>query len=142
MSLAVTRAIAIPERELVETFVRAPGPGGQNVNRVASAVQLRFHALNSPSLPNDVKARLVKLAGRRMTKDGELVIEARRFRDQARNRADARARLVALIARAAAAPKPRRRTRVPAASKKKRLDDKRRRGEIKAGRRRTAPAGG
>lgn len=130
--LRVTATIALEDWELSETFIRASGPGGQNVNKVASAVQLRFHALNSPSLPNDVKVRLVKLAGKRMTKDGEIVIEAKRFRDQERNRADARERLAALIARAATPPKKRKKTRVPPAQKKKRLEDKRRRGEAKA----------
>lgn len=134
MPLAVAPHITIPESELAETFIRASGPGGQKVNKAASAVQLRFNVLNSPSLPDAVKARLVRLAGRRLTSDGVLVIEARRFRDQARNRADARERLAALIARAAKPARPRKKTRVPAAEKRKRLEEKRRRGETKAGR--------
>lgn len=130
--LKITDALALQDWELSESFVRASGPGGQNVNRVASAVQLRFDAKNSPSLPDAVKARLKALAGRRMTKDGVIVIEARRFRDQERNRADARARLAALIERAANPPARRRKTAVPASQKTRRLQEKRRRGEIKA----------
>lgn len=130
-----TLRLTIPESELTESFIRASGPGGQNVNKVASAVQLRFDVLNSPSLPDAVKVRLVRLAGRRLTTDGVLVIEARRFRDQAKNRADARERLAALIERAATPEKRRIETKVPRAQKKKRLDDKRRRSEKKAQRR-------
>lgn len=134
--MKVTPLLTVNESELTETFIRASGPGGQNVNKVASAVQLRFDAANSPSLGEAVKARLKAIAGRRMTKDGVLIIEAKRFRDQEKNRADARARLAALIERAAEPPKPRKATRVPKAQKAKRRDDKRRRSEIKSGRRR------
>ncbi|HXI87909.1 MAG TPA: alternative ribosome rescue aminoacyl-tRNA hydrolase ArfB [Parvularculaceae bacterium] len=132
MTLAVTQQINIPDDELVETFIRASGPGGQNVNKVASAVQLRFDAAHSPSLGAPVKGRLLRLAGKRATREGEIVIEARRFRTQERNREDARARLAALIARAAAPEKPRVKTKVPRVQKEKRLADKRRRGEAKA----------
>ncbi len=132
MPLMVTPHISIPDGELSESFIRASGPGGQNVNKVASAVQLRFDAQNSPSLPDDVKARLKSIAGRRMTRDGVIVIEAKRFRDQEKNRADARARLAALIARAAKPPVKRKKTHVPRGQKTKRLEQKRRRGEVKA----------
>ncbi|CAK9041898.1 Peptidyl-tRNA hydrolase ArfB (PTH) (Alternative ribosome-rescue factor B) [Durusdinium trenchii] len=111
MSLTVTSAIAIPDWELTETFMRASGPGGQNVNKVETAVQLRFSAIASPSLPDAVKTRLKKIAGRRMTKDGEIIIEAKRYRSQERNREDARMRLAALIARAANPPRKRQKTR-------------------------------
>src|SRR5690606_4401843 len=102
--LRITADIAIDEREIEEDFIQASGPGGQNVNKVATAVQLRFDVGASPSLPEDVRRRLVGLAGRRLTSDGILVIDARRFRIQERNRADARERLVALIVRAALPP--------------------------------------
>ena len=132
----VTDSITIDERELHESFVRSPGPGGQNVNKVATAVQLRFDAARSPALSGAVRARLAGLAGRRMTAAGEIVIIARRFRSRERNRADARARLKALIVRAATPPAPRRKTRTPRASRKQRLVTKRQRGDTK---RRRAP---
>lgn len=131
MALQCTPQIAIDEAELEESFVRASGPGGQNVNKVASAVQLRFDVRGSPSLPNAVAIRLMKLAGRRLTDDGVLVIDARQHRTQERNRADARERLAALVAEAAVPPKPRRATRPTLASKTRRLETKSRRGAVK-----------
>ena len=122
----------IDEGEIVENFVRASGPGGQNVNKVSSAVELRFDARRSPGLPNDVAIRLIKLAGARATQDGVIVIFAQRFSSQPRNREDARERLAALILKAQHREKPRRPTRPTLASKKRRLDAKSRRGEIKA----------
>jgi ribosome-associated protein len=121
----------IDEREISETFIRASGPGGQNVNKVASAAQLRFDAAASPSLPEPVKARLKQLAGKRMTQDGVIVITARRFRSQERNREDARERLAALIRRAAEPPTPRRKTRPSHAQREERLTAKAKRAQTK-----------
>lgn len=135
MPLVVTPAIILDDGELQETFVRAAGPGGQNVNKVASAVELRFDARRSPNLPDDVAARLIRLAGARATKEGVIVIQANRFRDQPRNREDAMERLAALIQRAAVPPAPRIKTKPTRASKEKRLESKARRGAVKAGRR-------
>ena len=132
--IQITPTIAIDEREIREEFIRATGPGGQNVNKVATAVQLRFDVAHSPSLPEEVRARLIRLSGRRMTDDGVLILVARRFRTQERNRQDAMDRLIALIRKATQKPKRRRKTRPSLASKERRLDIKRRRSETKRGR--------
>ncbi len=137
--IQVTSRIAIEERELEERFIRASGPGGQNVNKVATAVQLRFYLRHSPNLPEELRDRAARLAGRRLTKDGILVITAARFRSQERNREDALARLVALLRQAAQPPTPRKATRPGRAAKKRRLDDKTRRGAVKR-LRRTRPS--
>ena len=137
--IPVTPFIALDESEISETFVRASGPGGQNVNKVATAVQLRFDARGSPSLPDNVRERLERLAGSRLTKDGVIVISADRYRTQERNRADALERLVGLIRRAAETPKPRRPTRPSAASKERRLKAKSERGAVKKLRRISPP---
>jgi ribosome-associated protein len=133
--IEITPQIHLDPSELRVSFIRASGPGGQNVNKVATAVQLRFDAASSPSLPETVRLRLLRLAGSRATADGEIVIEAKRFRTQARNREDAQERLVALIRRAATLPKPRRKTRASAGVKARALESKRKRGEVKRRRR-------
>ena len=133
--IVVTPEIAIDERELSEQFVRSTGPGGQNVNKVSTAVQLRFDAGRSPSLPPDVRERLLRHAGHLATDDGVIVIIAQRFRTQERNRVDARERLVALIRAAAEPPTPRTATRPTRASKRRRLETKRQRSTTKSLRR-------
>jgi len=127
----ITRTITIDESEVQEYFVRASGPGGQNVNKVATTVQLRFDVANSRSLPEEVRKRLISLAGNRITEDGILIIDASRFRTQGRNREDATDRLVELIRNAAQRPKIRRKTRPTLASKIRRLESKRRGAESK-----------
>ena len=136
--IQVTDTISIDDAELSETFVRSSGPGGQNVNKVSSAVQLRFDVRHSPSLPNDVAVRLMRLAGKRLTKEGVIVIVAQAHRDQTRNRADARERLFDLIRQAAVRPVPRRATKVPKAQKRKRIEGKKHRSTIKTAARRQA----
>lgn len=136
--IPVTTTIALDERDLDERFIRAAGPGGQNVNKVSTAVELRFRLGGYTVLPDAVRARLEKLAGRRLTLDGEIVIRADEHRTQERNREAARARLVALVEQATHAPKPRHKTRVPRAERQRRLDHKTRRGDVKAQRRRPA----
>jgi ribosome-associated protein len=137
--LEITSTVTLDEKELVYEFIRASGPGGQNVNKVATAVQLRFNVTKSLSLSLEVKERLVRLAGSHMTQGGILVIEAKRFRSQEQNRLDAQARLVALIQKAAIKPKDRRPTRPGASARAKRVDLKKRRGTIKK-LRQSAPA--
>ena len=137
--IRITPSISIGEGELEEPFIRASGPGGQNVNKLASAVQLRFDARRSPSLPDDVRARLERLAGRRLTREGVIVINAQRHRTQERNREDARERLVDLIRRAAVAPVPRRATKPTAGARERRLESKKRRSSIKGLRRARPP---
>jgi ribosome-associated protein len=129
--IPVTASISLDEREIGETFVRASGPGGQNVNKLSTAVQLRFDARHSPSLEPDVRGRLERLAGSRLTRDGVLVITAQRHRTQARNRQDALDRLIELIRQAAVAPVKRRATRPTKASRERRIEGKKRRGGIK-----------
>ncbi|MDZ7263622.1 MAG: alternative ribosome rescue aminoacyl-tRNA hydrolase ArfB [candidate division KSB1 bacterium] len=133
--IQITDSISISENEIQEEFVRASGPGGQNVNKVATAVQLRFDVRHSPSLTDEVRERLLKLAGSRMNENGELIISARRFRSQLKNREDALQRLIELIRKAAHQPKPRRKKKPSLYSKWQRLESKRRRSEVKQQRR-------
>jgi ribosome-associated protein len=130
--IPITNSIALDEREIQESFVRASGPGGQNVNKLATAVQLRFDVERSPALPEGVRSRLKTLAGKRLTQDGVLLITAQRHRTQERNRQDALERLIDLIRRAATPPIPRRPTRPTLASKRRRLEAKSRRAGIKS----------
>jgi ribosome-associated protein len=129
--LQITDSIQIEESELQFEFIRASGPGGQNVNKVATAVQLRFDVLNSPSLDSDIKGRLIRLAGRRINADGVLVLESRRFRTQEGNREDVIRKFIELVRKAAKKPKVRRKTRPTKASQEDRLKGKKKRGEVK-----------
>ena len=133
-TLSISPGLAIPESEIVERFVRASGAGGQNVNKVSSAVELRFDIAGSPSLPEPLRARLLARRDRRLTEEGVLVIDAQRFRTQERNRQDARERLAGFIAASLAVPKTRVATRPTRASKQRRLDGKRERSHVKRGR--------
>jgi ribosome-associated protein len=129
--IRVNAHISIDEREIEENFVRSSGPGGQNVNKLSTAVQLRFNVRASPSLPAEVRQRLERLAGGRLTRDGVLVIIAQRHRTQGRNRQDALDRLIALIREAAIAPRPRRATKPTRASRERRVESKKRRAGVK-----------
>lgn len=138
--ISVTPTLAIDERDLEERFIRAAGPGGQNVNKVSTAVELRFNVNGYTEMEDDVRARLERLAGRRLTLEGEIVIRADEHRTQDRNRSEAQARLVALIEQATHRPKPRKKTKVPRAAKMKRLEGKARRSDVKSKRGRVRDA--
>ncbi len=129
--ISITPNIALDENEIQESFIRASGPGGQNVNKVATAVQLRFNARHSPALPEDVRARLLQIAGRKVNQEGEIIIEAKQYRTQEQNRQDALDRLIALIRQATHRPKARRATKPTRSAKERRLESKKRRSEIK-----------
>ncbi|RPJ45783.1 MAG: aminoacyl-tRNA hydrolase [Chloroflexi bacterium] len=129
--IEITPSLSIDESEIQYDFVRSSGPGGQNVNKVATAVQLRFDVAHSPSLPDDVKSRLATAAGSRLTGDGILIIEARQYRTQDQNRADALLRLIDLLRQAANPPRPRKKTRPSVAAKARRLDEKKKRSDVK-----------
>jgi ribosome-associated protein len=129
--ITITPHLAIDESEIEERFIRGSGPGGQNVNKVATAVQIRFDVRRNRSLPEAIRERLLHLAANRVSAEGFLIIEARRFRTQERNRQDARERLVTLIRRAAETPKPRRRTKPTVAAQSRRVEEKRHRGKLK-----------
>jgi ribosome-associated protein len=133
--IEITPSIQIDEQEIELVFIRSPGPGGQNVNKVSSTVQLRFNVRETPSLPVEVKQRLIKLAGKRLTSEGILIIEARQYRSQERNRQAAQQRLIRLIQQAVEPPKPRHKTKPTHASTLRRLESKRKRGKIKRMRR-------